>query len=292
MSLCCLLYTARVVTLATPSALCATSPKRGSASRQRFATGAPIFVFCNARDFLSLSRLRDSSLVRGSQRDARCFTLHPLAPLLGELARRSRLRGRRSLVNTIREKRRQCTEYHCHCEVSDRCHWPWQSASLLDSSVFLRDIKENGFPRRFAPRNDRLFYTPLFLFPSAPNSALETPSALRATSPKRGSAPRQRFKTGAPIWAALRGKDLRLASSPPTFFTPQVLFNLIRPRIHPHTPPYHAKGDSHGTDSRRPDHRRDAPHRLAALDADRGSRRRWLGSGLSSRSCKTASFTA
>ena len=34
------------------------------------------------------------------------------------------------------------------------------------------------------------------------------------------------------------------------------------------------------------------PHRLAALDADRGRRRRWHGSGLSNRSCRTASFTA
>ena len=77
----------------------------------------------------------------------------------------------------------------------------------------------------------------------------------------------------------------QVRASPPYFLPPQVLFNII-------TLAYHAKGEPHGTDSRRPDHRRDAPHRLAALDADRGRRRRWHGSGLSNRSCRTASFTA
>ena len=158
-------------------------------------------------------------------------------------------------------------------------------------------FKENGFPRRFAPRNDSGCLGRLFLFHSACVVTLATPSALRATSPKRGSATRQNFPLGAPYrgavaqategsprWAVPIGKR-QVRAQPPLFIAPQVLFNLI-------TPPYHAKGDSHGTDSRRPDHRRDAPHRLAALDADRGCRRRWLGSGLSSRSCKTASFTA
>ena len=43
----------------------------------------------------------------------------------------------------------------CHSETSDRCHWSWESVSFLDSSMFYVLCKENGLPRRFAPRNDR-----------------------------------------------------------------------------------------------------------------------------------------
>ena len=44
-----------------------------------------------------------------------------------------------------------------------------------------------------------LFYTLPFLLPIGSLCTLETPSALRATSPKRGSASRQRFYTDASI---------------------------------------------------------------------------------------------
>ena len=44
-----------------------------------------------------------------------------------------------------------------------------------------------------------LFYTLPFLLPIGNLCTLETPSALRATSPKRGSASRQRFYTDASI---------------------------------------------------------------------------------------------
>ena len=43
--------------------------------------GALVFMPCNARDYLSLSRLRDSSLIRGSQGDAHYFTPHHLGAL-------------------------------------------------------------------------------------------------------------------------------------------------------------------------------------------------------------------
>ena len=48
-------------------------------------------------------------------------------------------------------------------------------------------------------RNDSGCLGLLFLFPSALVSSLATPSALRATSPKRGSATRQNFPLGAPF---------------------------------------------------------------------------------------------
>ena len=76
-------------------------------------------------------------------------------------------------------------------------NWPWQSASLLRHARNTAVSRRNGFPRRFAPRNDSGCLGRLFLFPSALDSTLETPSALRTTSPKRGSATRQEFNTGA-----------------------------------------------------------------------------------------------
>jgi len=33
-------------------------------------------------------------------------------------------------------------------------NWSWESVSFPDSSMFQSSIKENGLPRRFAPRND------------------------------------------------------------------------------------------------------------------------------------------
>ena len=103
-------------------------------------------------------------------------------------------------------------------------NWPWQSASLLDSSMFQYGVKENGFPRRFAPRNDSGCLGRLFLFPSALDSTLETPfpsvrtgDCLAAARSRRGSdmppachsLPRRRFATL--VGAALRGKTSPLA---------------------------------------------------------------------------------
>ena len=103
-------------------------------------------------------------------------------------------------------------------------NWPWQSASLLDSSMFQYGVKENGFPRRFAPRNDSGCLGRLFLFPSALDSTLETPfpsvrtgDCLAAARSRRGSdmppachsLPRRRFATL--VGAALRGKNSTLA---------------------------------------------------------------------------------
>ena len=75
---------ARVVTLATPSALRATYPRRGSASRQRFRIGVPIFVRRNARDFLSLSRLTPTA---PSSEGAKGMPLFCAAPPLGAPSR-------------------------------------------------------------------------------------------------------------------------------------------------------------------------------------------------------------
>ena len=59
---------ARVVTLATPSAPPLRYPKRGSAPRQRFWVCAPIFHALQSTGFsLPQSAYADSSLVRGSQ---------------------------------------------------------------------------------------------------------------------------------------------------------------------------------------------------------------------------------
>ena len=59
---------ARVVTLATPSAPPLRYPKRGAASRQRFWVCAPIFHALQSTGFsLPQSAYADSSLVRGSQ---------------------------------------------------------------------------------------------------------------------------------------------------------------------------------------------------------------------------------
>ena len=52
---------------------------------------------------------------------------------------------------------------------------------------------------RHGGRPLRYLFGALFLFHSAPVSALETPLALRATSPKRGSASRQGFYIGAVV---------------------------------------------------------------------------------------------
>ena len=76
-------------------------------------------------------------------------------------------------------------------------NWPWQSASLLRHARNTAVSRRNGFPRRFAPRNDSGCLGRLFLFHSACVVTLATPSAFRATSPKRGSATRQEFNTGA-----------------------------------------------------------------------------------------------
>ena len=46
-----------------------------------------------------------------------------------------------------------------------------------DSSMFQYSIKENGLPRRFAPRNDSGWGSALFLLHSAPVSALATPQS-------------------------------------------------------------------------------------------------------------------
>ena len=103
-------------------------------------------------------------------------------------------------------------------------NWPWQSASLLRHTRKHCCFKENGFPRRFAPRNDSGCLGRLFLFPSALDSTLETPfpsvrtgDCLAAARSRRGSdmppachsLPRRRFATLK--GAALRGKTSPLA---------------------------------------------------------------------------------
>ena len=54
------------------------------------------------------------------------------------------------------EKKGQYKETLCHSETSDTGHWSWESVSFIDGSIFPLGVKENGLPRRFAPRNDRV----------------------------------------------------------------------------------------------------------------------------------------
>ena len=89
-------------------------------------------------------------------------------------------------------------------------NWPWQSASLLRHARNTAVSRRNGFPRRFAPRNDSGCLGRLFLFPSALDSTLENPfpsvstgDCLAAARSRRGSdmppachsLPRRRFAT-------------------------------------------------------------------------------------------------
>ena len=76
--------------------------------------------------------------------------------------------------------------------------------SLKATVCFTRGVRGCGLPRRFAPRNDNLFFTLLCLFPSAQDSAPETPSALRATVSLRRRCTTLKG-------AALRGKGFGLA---------------------------------------------------------------------------------
>ena len=70
----------------------------------------------------------------------------PLSPVCALGTVSLRLRGRRMIESAIREKTRPSLEHLCHCEASDRRHWPWQSVSLLDSSMFQYGVKEERIP--------------------------------------------------------------------------------------------------------------------------------------------------
>ena len=82
-------------------------------------------------------------------------------------------------------------------------NWSWESVSFPDSSMFQYSIKENGLPRRFAPRNDSGgFYVALsFAVCSRLNSGDPFPQCAR---------------WGLPLeWAALRDKGFRWAQRHP-----------------------------------------------------------------------------
>ena len=73
---------------------------------------------------------------------ARWFAPHPLgAPL-------------RKIANM--KKKRQYKDQHCHSETSSQTG-RGNPFLLVAAVCFMRGVRECGLPRRFAPRNDRLF---------------------------------------------------------------------------------------------------------------------------------------
>ena len=145
----------------------------------------------------------------------------PWRPCYGSASRRL-TEGSPRWASANGKKKRQGIEHHCHCEASSQTGRgnPRLFTPCKKDCCF----KENGFPRRFAPRNDSGCLGRLFLFPSAPDSTLETPfpsvrtgDCLAAARSRRGpdmppachSLPRRRFATL--VEAALRGKTSPLA---------------------------------------------------------------------------------
>ena len=60
-------------------------------------------------------------------------------------------------VDSKCQLRKETAEYRKPLSFRDQCsHWSWESVSFIDGSIFPRGVKENGLPRRFAPRNDRV----------------------------------------------------------------------------------------------------------------------------------------
>ena len=174
------------------------------------------------------------------------------------------------IESAIREKTRPSLEHHCHCEASSQTGRgnPRLFYAMQETLLF-----QGGTDSHVASLNATAAYHDSLICRLVPLGGMTTLFCSALSFPHCSS-----------LYKVPIGKR-QVRASPPYFLPPQVLFNII-------TLAYHAKGEPHGTDSRRPDHSRDAPHRLAALDADRGRRRRWHGSGLSNRSCRTASFTA
>ena len=93
------------------------------------------------------------------------------------------------------DKRKNTPKTTCHSETSDRCHWSWESASTLHNIKRCCCHKENGLPRRFAPRNDRGGRSALSFPPCSSRYSGDPfpPVCALGTSPRRGSASRQRF---------------------------------------------------------------------------------------------------
>ncbi len=150
-----------------------------------------------------------------------------MAPLLGELSRK-RLRGRQGRGSGRREKIRQYKDYFCHSEVSDRRHWPWESASLFDGSMFQYGVKgyadshvapllataayHDSLICRLVPLGAMtLFSLPCSFFSALLQSQLWrplSPVCALGTSPKRGSK-RRGFGRGASICASVQVAGLR-----------------------------------------------------------------------------------
>ena len=117
---------------------------KGGASRAKVWRGcADSGVRCEARGCsLPQSAVADSSLVRGSHgagksqlgKDKAMFRKplsFSLKGLGGGLMNRGMPPSRDQFAN-----------------------WSWESVSFIGSHMFLCGVKENGLPRRFAPRND------------------------------------------------------------------------------------------------------------------------------------------